>query len=203
MPSMNQIAIDKSDAVAEKILAAAWARLSHYGLSKTTMVEIADDCQMSAANLYRYYKNKNEIACACCTRAMADRAEELRKVVRAEKVSAADKLRNYAVRMVELNIEQSADKCKISDLVTNMMDNNPEMVYEKIGAHHSLIAEILAQGNASGEFVIDDVLETAELMYTGLVVFDVPIFANLYELDKFRNSASGVIDLMINGINKT
>ncbi len=202
MPRMSEITTDKNDAISERILDAAWERLSHYGLNKTTMVEIADDCQMSAANLYRYYKNKNDIAAACCGRAMGERSDVLRKVVRSETTSAADKLRKYAVRMVELNIEQTAEKCKISDLVTNMMDNNPNLVYEKIGVHHSFIAEILAQGNASGEFVIDDVLETAELVYTSLVVLDVPIFANLYDLEKFRNIASGIVDLILDGIGK-
>ena len=44
------------------ILDAAEARLLHFGYNKTTMAEIAEDAGMSAANLYRYFKNKQEIA---------------------------------------------------------------------------------------------------------------------------------------------
>lgn len=199
---MNQIAANKSDAISEKILDAAWARLSHYGLSKTTMAEIAEDCQMSAANLYRYYKNKDDIAAACCGRAMEMASAQLREVVRTSDLSATEKLRTYAVRMVELNVERSAGKCKIGELVANMTACNEGMVHTKIAAHNSLIAEILAQGNASGEFAVDDVLRTAELIYTSLVVFDVPIFADLFPLERYRDTAADYIDLLIRGIGK-
>ncbi|GAV21360.1 bacterial regulatory proteins, TetR family [Mariprofundus micogutta] len=38
----------------ERIVAAARQRFSHYGYGKTTMAEIASDCQMSVGNLYRF-----------------------------------------------------------------------------------------------------------------------------------------------------
>ena len=44
----------------DTILKAAVNRFSEYGYNKTTMVEIAKDAGMSAANIYRYYKNKEE-----------------------------------------------------------------------------------------------------------------------------------------------
>ncbi len=42
----------------EKIMEAAMARFSYYGFGKTTMAEIAKDCGMSAANIYRFFENK-------------------------------------------------------------------------------------------------------------------------------------------------
>lgn len=203
MPGMNQIAHNKSDAAREKILDAAWTRLGHYGLGKTTMAEIADDCCMSAANLYRYFKNKNDIAAACCDRAMAENVEELKTIVHGDDMSATEKLRMYAIRMVELNVERSAGKDKIGELVANMSGNNPHLIHEKIARHHGLIAEILAQGNAADEFAVDDVLKTAEMVYTSLVVFDVPIFAELYPLDHYRKMAASIVDMIIKGIGKT
>lgn len=192
--------MDKTDTVREQILDAAWDRLSHYGLNKTTMVEIAEDCSMSAANLYRYFKNKNDIASACCGRAMDQTADELSELVRDSRLSATEKLTQYAVRMVERNVEHSAGKNKIGELVANMTENNSDLIHEKIGVHDRLIAEILAQGNASGEFMVDDIVKTAGLIYTSLVAFDVPLFANLYPLETYRKFASNLIALLITGI---
>ena len=50
-----------SELVREAILDAAQARLLRFGYHKTTMSEIADDAGMSAANLYRYFRNKQDI----------------------------------------------------------------------------------------------------------------------------------------------
>jgi AcrR family transcriptional regulator len=45
-------------------VAAARARFQRYGYAKTSMQEIAADCGMSAANLYRYYDGKLAIGLA-------------------------------------------------------------------------------------------------------------------------------------------
>lgn len=61
----------------EKILIvdAARQRFSHYGYGKTTMAEIASDCEMSVGNLYRFYKNKEDIAVEGARACLADKAE--------------------------------------------------------------------------------------------------------------------------------
>ena len=44
--------------IKEQIMAAAGKRFLQYGFNKTTMGEIAKDCHMSAANIYRFLKAK-------------------------------------------------------------------------------------------------------------------------------------------------
>lgn len=197
---MNQFAESKFDATTELILDAAWERLSHYGLSKTTMAEIASDCGMSAANLYRYFANKNEIASACCMRAIMQARGSLEDIVRSKELTATEKLKKYALTMVEMNHERAAGKSKIGELVANMTENNSDIIQKKVAWHHSLIAEILAQGNASAEFAVSDVLDAAEKIYTSMVVFDVPLFVGLFPLDQYRVMSEELVDFLIRGI---
>jgi len=203
MPRMNDTGTSnnspKTDAKREQILDAAWERLHKHGLNKTTMVEIADDCDMSAANLYRYFKNKNDIAAACCVRGMDESAAELRKVVKASNLSAEDKLKQYAVRLTELN-QNLCTGDHISELVANMTLNNSDIIHQKIAEHHSRIAEILAQGNASGEFDVYDIVKTASTIYTALVAFDVPLFADMFPPEIYRKMAVDVVNILILGI---
>lgn len=203
MLSMNDAATPntrpKTDAKREKILDAAWQRLNTHGLNKTTMAEIANDCEMSAANLYRYFKNKNEIAAACCVRSMDESATELRKVVKASSLSAAEKLRQYALRLTELN-QSLCTGDHISELVANMTLNNADIIHQKIAEHHSRIAEILAQGNANNEFDVYDVVKTAGTVYNALVAFDVPLFADMFPPETYRKMAIDVVNILISGI---
>ena len=198
---MVSIEKSKSDEVCEEILDAAWARLNQYGLAKTTMVEIAQDCNMSAANLYRYFKNKNDIAGACCERAMEIVATKLRAVVRQNNVSATEKLRQYALQLVESNLESNRDCGNVGELVANMTANNVDILHKKLNVRQSLLAEILAQGNANGEFEVADVMRVAETIYVSLVAFDVPIFVGIYPDDDYRRHASQVMDLILLGLN--
>ena len=46
----------------QQILDAAMQRIMHYGYAKTTMAEIARDCDMSAGNIYRFFASKIDIA---------------------------------------------------------------------------------------------------------------------------------------------
>ena len=46
----------------QKIIAAAKRRFTHYGYTKTTMAELAVDCDMSPGNLYRYFAGKLDLS---------------------------------------------------------------------------------------------------------------------------------------------
>ncbi len=61
-----------SDDLRPKIVAAARARFKQYGYAKTSMQEIAADCDMSAANLYRFYEGKQDIGAAVVRDLQAD-----------------------------------------------------------------------------------------------------------------------------------
>src|SRR5690606_12192035 len=45
----------------EEIIEIAIRRFSHYGFSKTTMNEVADDLKITKANLYYYYPDKTAL----------------------------------------------------------------------------------------------------------------------------------------------
>ena len=62
---------DGVDAQKAAILTAAVGLFTRYGFAKTTISEIARDCGMSPANLYRYFRNKQAIGCAVAGRYMA------------------------------------------------------------------------------------------------------------------------------------
>ncbi len=55
-----------------RIVAGARSRFKRYGYAKTSMQEIAKDCGMSAANLYRYYDGKLGIGVAVAAELQAE-----------------------------------------------------------------------------------------------------------------------------------
>jgi AcrR family transcriptional regulator len=71
------------DRFRREIVVAARSRFQRYGYAKTSMQEIAADCGMSAANLYRYYDGKLAIGLAVA------RAEQATLFATCDRVVAA------------------------------------------------------------------------------------------------------------------
>lgn len=193
---------DSNDTIRQQILTAALGRFSHYGYNKTTMAEIAEDTGMSAANLYRYFENKQDIMAACAEQCMRDRIDELNKVLAAESLDAAIMLENYALTTLYFSHRLAADNRKINELVEVIKEQRPDVIYQRIDKEIAILKKILLIGISSGQFRIDDIDDVAKSIHLSLVIFDVPIFMNLYPLKEFEEMARSIIKLIINGIKK-
>jgi AcrR family transcriptional regulator len=193
--------LDK-DNTAEIILAAAINRFSEYGFNKTTMAEIAEDAGMSAANIYRYYKSKNEIAAACAKNNMCDKTNILKNVVRDTQLTATEKLEKFVLVTLQLSQEAASENRKIEEVCTEITKSRPDLIHNKIKDTKALLVEILSYGNQTGEFNVDDVMDTATAINAMLVVFDVPMFMKLYSPEEFEDKARSVIKFLQAGLIK-
>ncbi|MCZ6527069.1 MAG: TetR/AcrR family transcriptional regulator [Gammaproteobacteria bacterium] len=193
---------DVSIDIRQKILQAARIRFDQYGYNKTTMAEIAADTHMSTANLYRYFKNKQDIAAGYASSLIAERIEQLRKNVSQEKLSATERLQTYAITTLRYSYEIASENRKIHELVDAICSDHPEFVHQKIETETALLADILIYGNKTGEFAVDDINVTASSIHVALILFDVPTYMGLYPLQQFEEKAKAVVQLIIKGIKK-
>ena len=83
-----------TDLTHEQILEAAKARFAHYSYGKTTMAEIAADCDMSVGNLYRFFKNKEAIATAGADTCFREKAE-ISEAAAKSNTTALEQLHGY------------------------------------------------------------------------------------------------------------
>lgn len=194
--------VDTTETTKAQILGAAEARFRQYGYTKTTMAEIADDVGMSTANLYRYFENKQDLAAVCASRCIGEQIEVLREVVHRPGLSASQRLEEFVLAMLHHTHTLTADQPRVNELVETVARERQEIVHQKNEAMYALIAEILAQGNETGEFGVGDVIATARSIYATTVLFSVPIFVKLYPLDEFERVARGVVELLIQGLAK-
>ena len=187
---------------ADIILEAAVNRFSEYGYNKTTMAEIAKDAGMSAANIYRYYKNKEEIAAACAKDCMCERLDILKSVIRDRNLTAAEKLEKYVLGTLHASQKMLSENKKIDEVVMEITKNRSDLVHNKINNENALITEIIAYGNQTGEFDVDDVIDTAAAIHSMLVLFDVPMFTHLFTKEEFEKKALSAVKLLITVLKK-
>lgn len=198
----NAIQAEDKTNPANIILEAAVNRFSEYGYNKTTMAEIADDAGMSAANIYRYFKNKQEIAAECAKNWMCERTQALKSVIRDTNLTAIEKLEHYVLATLEVSRNKANENKKVEEICSEITKNRADLVHEKIKNEQSLIMEIISFGNQTGEFDVDNVAETAATIHAMLVIFDVPMFMHLYSHEEYKKKASAVIKLLVSGLGK-
>lgn len=184
----------------QQILDAAQTRLVQYGYHKTTMAEIADDVGMSAANLYRYFKSKEDIAADCAARCLNERLARLRAIAERRGSDAASRLTDYALELVADSHALAGSDSKIGELVATITRQRPALVHEKLRVHEHLIAAILADGVARGELAVDDAEDTARQVLGALMLFDVPLFVGLYPRTEFERRARATVALLLAGL---
>lgn len=189
-----------TDQVRESILNVAETRLMRFGFHKTTMAEIADDAGMSAANLYRYFENKNDIIEECASRIVDRRLERLRKVAHDPKTSAGEKLVKYALELVDDGHAVVSEDSMIGELVDTITKQRPALLHTKNAIHYELLADILRSGNDRGEFNVADVEENARHVHAAFTLFDVPIFIGVYDRAEFDRRAIGIAELIVRGL---
>jgi len=184
----------------QQILDAAQVRLVQYGYHKTTMAEIADDVGMSAANLYRYFKSKEDIAADCAARCLNERLARLRAIAQRADRDAASRLTDYALELVADSHALAGSDSKIGELVATITRQRPALVHEKLGVHERLIAHILTDGAARGELAVDDAEDVARQVLGALMLFDVPLFVGLYPRAEFERRARATVSLLLDGL---
>ncbi len=194
--------MDNNEQIRERILEAAEARFRHYGFQKTTMAEIAGDCQMSAANLYRFYENKRDIGAAFAARLLKSSEQALRQVVRTPGKTASELLEAFVLKVLHLSYNLHVTHSKLNEMIDVICSDCCELMPRHIEAKHALIAEILAEGNRTGEFDVKDVVAKAEAICAAVVQFSMPACMAMYQLEKLERLAGRVVSLLLEGLEK-
>lgn len=156
---MNDIAETTLDVTRQenitRILDAAERLFRHYGYSKTTVADVARDLGMSPANIYRFFASKVEIHQAICGRMLVTSYESAANICR-QKIGASDRLRQFVHSQYQLTLDTMLDQQKVHEMVIVAIERDWHVIEKHIDSIHALIADVIREGIAAGEFVEQD-----------------------------------------------
>jgi AcrR family transcriptional regulator len=188
------------ESISETILTAALRRFERYGYGKTTMAEIAADCDMSAANIYRYFENKLEIGAQLARRCLAQECSALTEVIGTPE-SAAVRLEAFLLGNLRYTYQRWSEQPRINELVEAIARERTDVVQEHLRVKQELVTKLVEDGNSSGEFSVADPKRVAEAILVATTVFEVPLFMHMHSYEKFESMAKNVADLILRGLN--
>ncbi len=146
-----------------QILDAAQKRFAHFGFTKVTMDEIAQDLGIGKASLYYYFPTKESIVREVILREQHRFDETMSEILR-ENLTAGQKFRLYMERRwVYLN-----ELINLSGINAVTIQHYKPLfgdLYERFTETElRIVNQILNEGRTTGEFTIGDTTETASVL---------------------------------------
>lgn len=182
----------------EAILDAAWKRFGHYGYNKTTMAEIAKDCGMSAANLYRYFKDKSAIGAGIARRYFDKESALIAEAAARTDSTPREKLEEIVLVSVRYNFTEFEDSPAIMDLVDHICRDGQHLIEEHRHEVIASVVKVLAEGNASGDFDVENLEETAISFRMATIQFHVtPVFLMFKAFGCCQKEMEGMVRMVV------
>ncbi len=189
-----------AEEIKELILEKAVGRFVRYGFGKTTMVEIAKDCGMSAGNLYRYFESKFDIGVGVAQGYISNAEQILRDVLQQPSLKPAQRLEAFILEKLKFMHSHIVEQPNVQDLVNYILDERWDLVERHRDVQNALMSDILSEGNRTGEFNVADVAQTANAIYAMTTKFRLPHFIKNITLEELEQEAKSVVALMIKGL---
>lgn len=192
--------MDEKNATRDRILLAAMTRIKHYGYSKTTMAEIAADCDMSPGNIYRFFEAKIDIAEAMARKHYAEEQGELAAIARKKEWPADKRLREIFSKRLRDSYYMLEENAKILEVAEVLHRERPLFANEQLALERVFLTAVLEDGEKAGLFAPADHAFTAEMMQSATMKFSVPQLFSKLTLPKLERELDGVLKLLLNGL---
>ena len=157
----------------ERILVVAERLFRQIGYQKTTVADIAKELRMSPANVYRFFDSKKAIHEGVARGLMGEVEVEARRIA-AQSGPAKPRLRELLKTINRMNTERYVGDSKLHEMVEIAMEESWEVCIPHMQRITQIIASVIADGAASGEFEAPDVPLAAMCAFTAMMRFFHP-----------------------------
>lgn len=159
--------------VRERILQVAEQLFLNRGFRNTGIAEISSTCEMSPANVYRFFESKAEIGEAVTSRFLA-RMEGVADEIVARATPAGERLRELMGTLHRVTCEQLVVEHRAHEMVRRAMAEQ----WEAIQSHNMRIRDcyvrLIADGMARGEFAAGDAEALGTVVFNSVFPFCYP-----------------------------
>src|SRR3954463_7596918 len=157
----------------DRILEVAERLFRQIGYQKTTVADIAKELRMSPANVYRFFDSKKAIHEGVARTMMGGVEVEAQRIANSPG-PAADRLRDMMKAIHRMNTERYVGDSKLHEMVAVAMEEDWCVCVEHMMLITETIGAVIAQGAASGEFVVADLEVAAKCACTAMIRFFHP-----------------------------
>jgi AcrR family transcriptional regulator len=157
----------------DRILEVAERLFRQIGYQKTTVGDIAKELRMSPANVYRFFESKKAIHQSVARSLMGEVELEAQRIV-AKPGPVLERFRELLTTIHRMNAERYVGDSKLHEMVEIAMQEDWDVCVAHMELITTSIAQMIAQGAASGEFEAPDLQLAAMSTCTAMIRFFHP-----------------------------
>lgn len=183
-----------------KILAAARERFLYYGYPKTTIADLAFDCDMSPGNIYRFFRGKLDIAVEIVQIEAMDLTRQLEVLLRCPMRSSRQQLEEILFTDLRYSFnlfEESPNTIELAQIVTR---ERPHFYDETLRRGRRVIVQILQKGLEEQEFRINNIGKVALAIQTATFKFRYAQLFTSQELNQLERELACVLTIIARSI---
>jgi AcrR family transcriptional regulator len=174
------------------------------GYQKTAVADIARDCGMSPANVYRYFASKSAINEAITQRLLNGIVAEIDAIAHGPGTAEA-RLRDTMRVMHQRDIGLFFSEKRLHDMVTAAMTEHWGVIERFIDGLVGVWARLLSEGMEAGEFHRRDPAQTAVTLKQCTMLWMHPVLIadcldHGFEPDKLANDLELAMDLLMDAL---
>jgi AcrR family transcriptional regulator len=198
----QSIQISNHASVTAEIIAVARVRFLRFGYVKTSMQEIADDCRMSPANLYRYFEGKPAIAAAVALAEQKMQLAECDEAVRTARDNVTDRLIALFQTIIDSSRHRMRHKPLLFDLALQVARETPALRRDFLNEIEARIRMILEnEGMRSSAAEPAALKQKARLILTACAPFVLPWLLLNEPFGNPRPKVAALIRCLLSGLN--
>lgn len=164
----------------DRVLDAAEDTLRRFGPAKTTVVDVARALGVSHGTVYRHFASKAQLRDAVLERWLGRMNAPLEAVAR-EGSAAGERLRRWLLTLIGQKQQRAREDPDLFAAYAQLSQESRGVVVAHLAHMTGMIAAIVADGMAGGEFAAGDAQVTAGAVLDATTRFHHPAFAGQWD----------------------
>ncbi|MDX8407323.1 MAG: helix-turn-helix domain-containing protein [Mariprofundaceae bacterium] len=185
--------------IQDAIMNAAESRFADYGYNKTTMAEIAADCDMSVGNLYRHFKNKEAIAVGSMRR-LLDKKLQAGCTAAQDKQDAFEALSAFLLARLRLAHSHFAGNRHLFELLELTNCRHRQLLLDFETKVIAAMSDIIQRGINEQRFRHMDADQTAYDIHQAMLRYNNPLTLKGNALAVLEADLLRLLDLLRDGL---
>lgn len=181
------------------ILAVAELHFKHYGYQKTTVADVAKECAMSHANIYRFFKNKADLVDAVAE-LWLEKLINVSLKVADQPGTAAKRLTALALELHRMKKKEQLRGARVHELLSKAARDGRPCIEAHETKIANLFAKIIEGGIETGEFAGAEPATLGVAMHAATIKFCHPFLVEQYQDQDLENQLHVVLNLVIQGL---
>ena len=174
--------------VRKQILEVAERLFRAWGYARTTVADIARECGMSPANVYRFFESKKAVNEAI-TEVVLQQVEDIAHAIALEPKSVAARLRKLVLETHAFTCERLLKDSQVNELCIRAMEEQWGVIDAHIRRMRLVVRGLIEEGMGNGEFVPADLDFTETCVNNALIPFCHPtLVAQNFAMDHKRQA---------------